>query len=129
MVQWLRRHTPKAGGLASIPGQGSINRLHKLRLESPHGSMKTLHAKTKTRRSQTGEEMLSFRGVHVLQLRYSVLTRINGIQKDGTCGHIPPLRRGWNKRRSSLETHTLPRVKQTAGGMCCMMQGAQPRAL
>ena len=107
MVQWLRHHTPKAG-LASIPGQGSINRFHKLRLESPDGSVKTLYAKTKTRRSQIDEEMLSFRGVRVLQLRYSVLTQINGIQKDGTCGHIHRAadiqnslvgRRGWNTRR------------------------------
>ena len=32
--------------------------------------------------------MLSFHCVHVPQLRYSLLTRINGIQKDGTDGHI-----------------------------------------
>lgn len=32
--------------------------------------------------------MLSLHCVHEPQLRFSLLTRINGIQKDGTDGHI-----------------------------------------
>ena len=41
LVQWLRLHTPKAGGLGSIPGQGTSAhtpqlRVHVLQLKIPH---------------------------------------------------------------------------------------------
>ena len=39
MVQWLRLHTPKAGGPGSIPGQGT--RSHMLQLGFPHAPVKT----------------------------------------------------------------------------------------
>ena len=39
LVQWLRLHTPSAGGLGSIPGQGTRSHMPQL---------KTLHAATKT---------------------------------------------------------------------------------
>ena len=31
VVQWPRLHTPKAGGMGSIPGQGIFNMLHGVR--------------------------------------------------------------------------------------------------
>ena len=39
MVQWLRRHTPKAGGLGSVPGQGI--RSHMLQLKVLSAAAKT----------------------------------------------------------------------------------------
>ena len=38
VVQWLRFHAPKAGGLGWIPGQGKY---------IPHAATKTLHPATK----------------------------------------------------------------------------------
>ena len=42
VVQWLRHRTPSAGGLGSIPGQGT--RLHMPQLKSLHATTKALHA-------------------------------------------------------------------------------------
>ena len=60
VVQWLRLHTANAGDLDSIPGQGT--RSHMPQLRSVHAMtkrpcmlqqrLKTLHATTKTQRSQ-----------------------------------------------------------------------------
>ena len=45
MVQWLRLHAPNAGGLGSIPGQGTINKSHMPQL-------KILHAATKKKKKK-----------------------------------------------------------------------------
>ena len=42
MVQWLRLHTPNAGGLSSIPGQRP--RSHIPQLEILHATTKTWHS-------------------------------------------------------------------------------------
>ena len=42
VVQWLRLHDPNAGGLGSIPGQGT--RSHMLQLKVPHAATKTQHS-------------------------------------------------------------------------------------
>ena len=39
VVQWLKLHTPNAGGLGSIPGQGTRSHMH--------AAIKSLHATTK----------------------------------------------------------------------------------
>ena len=39
VAQWLRLHTPNAGGLGSIPGQGTRSHMH--------AATKSLHATTK----------------------------------------------------------------------------------
>ena len=44
VVQWLRLHSPSAGGTGSIPGQGTSSHIY--------ASTKSPHAATKTRRSQ-----------------------------------------------------------------------------
>ena len=44
VVQWLRLHAPNAGGPGSIPGQGTRSHMH--------ATTKSLHAATKTWRSQ-----------------------------------------------------------------------------
>ena len=47
MVQWLRLHAPNAGGMGSIPGQGT--RSHMPQLKSSRAEMKMkLHDATKT---------------------------------------------------------------------------------
>ena len=46
VVQWLRLCAPNAGGLVSIPGQGTRSHLQQLRVHMPQ--LKTLHAATKT---------------------------------------------------------------------------------
>ncbi|TEA42071.1 hypothetical protein DBR06_SOUSAS23010015, partial [Sousa chinensis] len=38
VVQWLRLHAPNAGGLGSIPGQGTRARMPQLK--SPHATSK-----------------------------------------------------------------------------------------
>ena len=35
MVQWLRLHTPNAGGLGLIPGQGNRSHMPQLRVRMP----------------------------------------------------------------------------------------------
>ena len=50
VVQWLRLCAPNAGGLGSIPGQGTRSHMPQLRARMPQ--LKTPHAATKTRRSQ-----------------------------------------------------------------------------
>ena len=40
MVLWLGLHIPRAGGLGSVPGQGT--RLHMLKLQSLHATTKDL---------------------------------------------------------------------------------------
>ncbi|TEA34510.1 hypothetical protein DBR06_SOUSAS10710064, partial [Sousa chinensis] len=46
IVQWLRLCSPNAGGLGSIPGQGTGShmpqlRVHMLQLKIPHAATKT----------------------------------------------------------------------------------------
>ena len=56
MVQWLRLCTLNAGGLGSIPGQGT--RSHMPQLKMPQTATKILHAATKTRHSQINKKIL-----------------------------------------------------------------------
>ena len=65
MVQWLRVHAPNAGGLGSVPGQGT--RFHKLQLSLRATTERTHmlkrrsrihHTTTKTRCSQVNKETL-----------------------------------------------------------------------
>ncbi|TEA29726.1 hypothetical protein DBR06_SOUSAS510336, partial [Sousa chinensis] len=51
VVQWLRVHTPNAGGSGSIPGQGTRSHMLQLKvrmpqLKIPHTTTKILHAAT-----------------------------------------------------------------------------------
>ena len=50
MVQWLRLHTPNAGGPGVIPGQGTVSDMLQPRV--PMLQQKILHAVTKTQCSQ-----------------------------------------------------------------------------
>ncbi|TEA30381.1 hypothetical protein DBR06_SOUSAS17710002, partial [Sousa chinensis] len=50
MVQWLRLHTPNAGGQGSIPGQGTRHRRVQLRVRMLQ--LKIPRAATKTWQSQ-----------------------------------------------------------------------------
>ena len=50
LAQWLRLHTPNAGGPRSIPGRGI--RSHMLQLGVHMWPLKTLHAATRTQHSQ-----------------------------------------------------------------------------
>ena len=50
MVQWLRLHTPNAGGLGLIPGQGPRSDMPQLRVLMPQ--LKIPHTKIKTQYSQ-----------------------------------------------------------------------------
>ena len=57
MVQWLRRPTPNAGALGSIPDQGTRSHMLQLRVSMPqlkilHATLKIPGATTKTRRGQ-----------------------------------------------------------------------------
>ncbi|TEA36880.1 hypothetical protein DBR06_SOUSAS32310013, partial [Sousa chinensis] len=45
VVQWLRLHAPNAGGLGSIPGQGTRSHMSQLRVRMPQ--LKIPHATTK----------------------------------------------------------------------------------
>ena len=51
VVQWVRLHTPNAGGLGSIPGQGTRSHMHAA-TKSSHASTKEPPATTKTRYNQ-----------------------------------------------------------------------------
>ena len=44
-VQWLRLHAPNAGGLGSIPGQGTRSLMPKLKI--PRAATKTQHSQIK----------------------------------------------------------------------------------
>ena len=46
VVQWLRFHTPSAGGLGSIPGQGTRSCMSQLKIL--HATMKIPRAAAKT---------------------------------------------------------------------------------
>ena len=46
LTQWLRLHVPKAGGLGSIPGQGTSSHMPQLRVHMLQ--LKILRAATKT---------------------------------------------------------------------------------
>ena len=50
VVQWVRLHTPNAGGLGSVSGQGASSHMHAA-TKSPHVATKIPRAATKTRRS------------------------------------------------------------------------------
>ncbi|TEA37609.1 hypothetical protein DBR06_SOUSAS5310036, partial [Sousa chinensis] len=49
VVQWLRLHTPNAGGLGSIPGQGTRSHTSQLRVRMLQ--LKNLHAASKIPRA------------------------------------------------------------------------------
>ena len=58
MVQWLRLHTPNAGGPGLIPGKGTRSpmpqlRVHMSQLKILHAAMKILHAAMKILRATT----------------------------------------------------------------------------
>ena len=58
VAQWLRLHTPNAGGLGLIPGQGTRSCMLKLRvgmshLKIPHVARKSLSVTTKTNAMQS----------------------------------------------------------------------------
>ena len=57
VVQWLSLHAANAGGLGSIPGQGTRSRMlqlraHMLQLRAHMPQLKIRHAATKTLHSQ-----------------------------------------------------------------------------
>ena len=47
MVQWLRLHTPNAGGPGSIPGQGARSHLLQLRVHKPQLNIPLAETKEK----------------------------------------------------------------------------------
>ena len=55
MAQWLRLHSPNAGGLGSVLGQGSRSYMPQLRFITPQ--LKTPCAATKTQPSEEREEV------------------------------------------------------------------------
>ena len=60
VVPWLRLHTPNAGGLGSIPGQGTRSHMSQLRVRMPHlkipnATKKIPHATSKTWCSQVNK--------------------------------------------------------------------------
>ena len=62
VVQWLRLHTPNAGGEGWIPGQGTRYHMPQLRAHVPqlkilHAAMKIPRATTKTRCKQIDKEV------------------------------------------------------------------------
>ena len=57
-VQWLRLHVSNAGGLGSIPGQGTRSHMLQLRVHMPKG--KILHAASKTKCSQINKYIYIF---------------------------------------------------------------------
>ena len=72
VVQWLRLCAASAGGLGSIPGQGT--RSHVPQLKIPHAATKNLHvitkecpnATTKTRHSQINKKTLNVHSIFVI---------------------------------------------------------------
>ena len=52
MAQLLRLPAPNAGGLGSVPGQGTRSHKLQLRVHMPQRILKILHAATKTQHSQ-----------------------------------------------------------------------------
>ena len=68
MVQWLRLRAHNAGGLGSIPGQGTRSRM--LQLEDPAGHNEDPHVATKIPRATTKTR----RNVHIyVQLNHSAV--------------------------------------------------------
>ena len=55
MVQWLKPHSPSAGGWGSIPSQGI--RSHLLQLKILHATTKSSHAAAKIWHSQVNKFM------------------------------------------------------------------------
>ena len=58
VAQWLRLRVPNAGGLGSIPGQGTRSHMPQLKIpyaatKIPHAAMKIPHAATKMPRATT----------------------------------------------------------------------------
>ena len=54
VVQWLKRYAPSAGGLGSIPGQGTTRHTPQLRVHMLQ--LKTLHIAAKTEGSEYGDQ-------------------------------------------------------------------------
>ena len=52
VAQWLRLHAPNAGGLGSIPGQGTRSHMHDATKEPGELQLRSPQAATKTRRNQ-----------------------------------------------------------------------------
>ena len=62
-VQWLKLHAPNAGGLGSIPGQGTASHMQQLRaftppLRIPQTAMRSSHRATMTQCSQKKKNKL-----------------------------------------------------------------------
>ena len=52
MVQWVRLHTPNAGGPGSFPGQGTRSHMHAA-TKNPHATTKKADAATKSPHAAT----------------------------------------------------------------------------
>ena len=66
VVQWVRLHAPNAGGLGSIPGQGTRSRMPQLKIPQAamkilQAAMKILQAATKTHHSQINKQIKYFK--------------------------------------------------------------------
>ena len=59
VVQWLRLHTPKAGGLGSVPGLGTRSYMPQRRVHMPQ--LKIPRATTKTPSSQINESIFKYK--------------------------------------------------------------------
>ena len=59
VVQWLRLHTPKAGGLGSAPGLGTRSCMPQRRVHTPQ--LKIPRATTKTPSSQINESIFKYK--------------------------------------------------------------------
>ena len=66
MVQWLRLHAPNAGGLGSIPGQGTRSHMPQVRVRMPQlrvcmPQLKIPHATTKDPACRNGGPTLAMK--------------------------------------------------------------------
>ena len=59
VLQWLRLHTPKAGGLGSVPGLGTRSYMPQRRVHTPQ--LKIPRATTKTPSSQINESIFKYK--------------------------------------------------------------------
>ena len=72
VVQWLRLHTPKAGGLGSVPGLGTRSYMPQRRVHTPQ--LKIPRATTKTPSSQINESVFNIRWCPVILVTASQQT-------------------------------------------------------
>ena len=61
MVQWLRLGAPHAGGMGSIPGQGTRSHMLQLRVRMLQGRLKILCATAKTSHGQINKQIYIFK--------------------------------------------------------------------